>query len=138
MRTIRTRAFSLVELMVAVVVVGTIATFAIPKYTRYTERTYRDDAIKQLTVIYIANNEYYLKSNPKSYWPGAGGNFDVSAINSNLGLTIIENGMTYTCAGTSATFTCTAVRNAATPFTITVTQAALSAANPSCTSGACP
>ncbi len=130
--------FSLVEMIIAVIIVGVIAAFAIPKYTKYIGRTYSDDAFNQLTAIHNANNEYYLKSKPKSYWPGSAGSYNVTAINTNLGLNVIENGMTYSCSGTTSTFTCTAVRSASNPFTITITEAPVSTTNPSCTSGACP
>ena len=132
------KGFSLMEMMVAIVIVGAVAAFAIPKYTKYAAVTYRDDAIRQLTAIYNVNNEYYLKAKPKAYWPGVSGSYDVTQINTNLGLNVVQNGMTYSCSGSSSTFTCTAVRNSANPFTITVTEVPLSATNPGCTSGACP
>lgn len=131
------RAFTIMEIMVVIVILGAIAGFAIPNYTKSVEQAYERDAIMQLSAIHATNQIYFAKTG--AYWPPNGSAYDVNSINSNLNLNIIENGMTYSCTGTNGTtFTCTAVRSGAAAFTVTVTEAALTATNPDCTSGACP
>jgi len=121
--------------MIVVVIIGIIAAFAVPNYTRAVERAHLRDAIVQLTNIHAANQIYRAENN--EYWPSTSTSQDLAAINAALDLGVIANGMTYTCVGVPAgtSFTCTAVRDPpAASFTVTVTHAS---SNPSCT-GACP
>lgn len=129
------KAFTIMEILIVVIIVGVIAAFAIPNYGRSVAQTHLQDAVMQLSAIRTANQVYYARTG--AYWPPSGSN-NVSAINSNLSLNIIENGMTYTCTGTGTTFNCTAVTTGGSSFTTTVTQAPLSTTNPQCTAGSCP
>ncbi len=133
------KAFTIMEILIVVIIVGVMAAFAIPNYGRSVSQSHLQDAMMQLSAIRTANQVYYARTG--AYWPPSGSN-GVTAINSNLSLNIIENGMTYTCgpgATVGTTFTCTAVTSGAGSFTTTVTQAPLSTTNPQCTSGsACP
>jgi type IV pilus assembly protein PilE len=123
------KAFTLMEMMVVVTIVGIIAGFAIPNYATSVERSYRRDAENNLRLISAAQRLYAARNNDL-YW-GAG---NLTVINSNLGLNIISNGITYNCAGGGATYTCTATRNGGWVFTVTITEAL---ANPTC-AGNCP
>ena len=132
--------FTLIELITVVIIIGVIAAFAIPSYQTAIERTHRRDAETNLMNIHSANKIYNSENN--NYWPNTGVSQDVNAINSALKLSIIPNGMTYSCTGTASTFTCTAVRNPSI-YTITITQTPISlnpSTNPSCTNGTgtCP
>ena len=134
------KAFTIMEILIVVIIVGIIAAFAIPNYGTSVAQSHLQDAIMQLSAIRTANQVYRAKTG--SYWPTVAGAKLVGEINSSLSLNIIENGMTYTCNTTTAgtTFTCTATT---TPpgdnsFTTTVTEAALSSTNPQCTTGKCP
>lgn len=134
-----THAFTLLEIMVTVIIVGIIAAFAIPNYSRTVDQTHEQDAMMQLSAIRTANQLYYAKT--LKYWPSASGDKLVDEINLNLSLNIIENGLTFKCFCTGscngAAFSCTAIPTSG-AFTVTVTQAALaSGTNPSC-SGTCP
>ena len=126
--------FTLTELMVVVLITGIMASFAIPNYTKSVERAHQTDAVTQLTTVWAANQVYLAQTG--QYWPASAGPFDVNAINTNLGLGIIPNGMTYTCAGTAppppgGTFTCQAVRAApGLNFTVRVTNGLVTAGNP--------
>lgn len=136
------KAFTLTELMIVVIIIGVMASFAIPNYSKSVERAHRKDAETQLSTIWSADQIY--RSQNGQYWPSGGSN-DITAINNTLGLGIIPNGMTYNCTGGPptvpnpfGTFTCTAVRQPpAASFTITVTQAQIDSSNPSC-GGGCP
>ena len=134
--------FTLTELMVVVLITGIMASFAIPNYTKSVERAHQTDAVTQLTTVWAANQVYLAQTG--RYWPPSAGPFDVTAINTSLGLGIIPNGMTYSCAGAGAspgTFTCSAVRVApGLNFTVRVTDGLVTASNPDpCVGGAnCP
>lgn len=122
------------ELMIVVSILGVIAAFAIPNYTKSVERSHRRDAETQLTTIWSANQIYRAQNG--NYWPNDAAGRGIADINNDLGLGIIPNGMTYSCAGA---FTCTAARQPpAASFTITVTEAQIDGSNPSCTAGSCP
>ena len=45
-QTIRFRAFTLLEVVIALALIGTLLTIAIPSYQRYVQRTHRADAIR--------------------------------------------------------------------------------------------
>lgn len=55
------RAFTLVELLVTVVIVGVIAAIAIPIYTKYVAKARQQDARGQLTAIRQAQEIYKLQ-----------------------------------------------------------------------------
>ncbi len=121
--------------MIVVIIIAVIAGFAIPNYQKTVERSYRRTAEANLIALHGAQQIY--RSTYGTFW----GTGDAAAINTNLALNIIENGMTYTSTGaTAAAFTVTAVRwGPATTFTVTVTNAVINTGggNPSC-AGTCP
>lgn len=131
------KAFTIMEIMVVMIILGAVAAYAIPNYVRSVRQSHQSDAIMQLSAIHSANQIYRARSG--DYWPNTGGSFNIGDINTNLSLEIIPNNMTYTCSGDGATFTCNAVFGGSNPFTVQVTEAALSDTNPDCISGAaCP
>ena len=134
------KSFTLTELIVVVIIIGIIASFAIPNYGRTIERAHWRDAETNLLAIHAADRIYFSENG--QYWPhGLPG--ALADINHDLRLSIIPNGMTYSCTNVTPTdYTCTATRNPpAASFTITVTQAPINLTppnpNPDCT-GACP
>ena len=125
----------MVELIVVVIIMGAIAGFAIPNYVKSMETARAQDAEFQLQTIHAANEIYEARIG--NIWPSDTNTYAVADINSNLGLNIIEDGMTYTCTGNPpGAYSCSAARDGGS-FTLTVTEAALSGSNPSC-SGSCP
>ncbi|MFA5088324.1 MAG: prepilin-type N-terminal cleavage/methylation domain-containing protein [Candidatus Omnitrophota bacterium] len=133
------KAFTLVEIMVVVILIGILASFAIPRYNKTVERSHKQDAETQLIAVHGANNIYRAQTG--SFFGTIGTNYNITQINANLDLNLIANGMTYSYRRTAAsTYLSTAVRNApASVFTITVTQNPIdtTGGNPAC-SGACP
>lgn len=125
------------EIMVVVIIVGVIAGFAIPNFSKSVDQSHYQDAVIQLSAIRSANQVYYART--ATFWPPTNNN-DVTAINTALSLNIIENGLTYNCdKGTNPAtqFTCTAIPTGG-AYTVTVNEAPLSSpGNPSC-SGSCP
>jgi len=121
-------AFTIIELIMVVTLIGIMAIFVIPNYTKSIDRAYRKDGTVNLTAIYAAEQIYYNNNN-SSYWQADG---DVNAINSNLGLGILPNNLTYQCAANNGTtFSCTAIRGL---MTLTVNNLS---STPACT-GYCP
>jgi prepilin-type N-terminal cleavage/methylation domain-containing protein len=120
------KAFTIMEIMTVVIIVGVIAVFAIPNFRKTMSNSYQQDAITQLTSIHAAE-EIYRAQNNGQYWPLSASTYTLSDINTNLGLGILANGMTYTCSGNASgtTYTCNATR-ASGALNVQVTQAALS------------
>ena len=71
--------FTLIELMVAIAIVGIIAAFAYPNFTSMIQRSRRADAIAALTAAVQAQERY--RSNRRSYAPDLGTlNIDASKV----------------------------------------------------------
>ncbi len=124
------KAFTLTELITVVIVIGIMAAFAIPNYSASVEKAHRRDATNNLIAIHGANQIYQAEKG--AYWPSSGTQ-DLTAINTNLRLSIIPNGMEYTCEGNGTTYTCTSCRPncSAVEYKVSVTQAPISSSNPS-------
>ncbi len=76
------RGFTLLELLVSLVVLGTVGAIAIPNYHSSIEKARVNEAKINLTAIYAAEKLY--KSKNGVYW--GPGSTSVAAINSNLNL----------------------------------------------------
>ena len=61
-RALRRRGFTLVELMVTVVIVGILASIAIPNFLRYMSKAKQAEARTNLKTIYIAEGGYFLEN----------------------------------------------------------------------------
>lgn len=122
------KAFSLMELMVVVVIVGVVAGFGIPNYQRSMNISIAKDAVSNLKLIAAAQQIYFARNG--FFYPDAG-TVNVYDINTNLHLNILEQqGVTYSCNPTAPQ--CSATR---TGWTYSI---ALPTTLPSCTAGSCP
>ena len=119
--------FTLIELIVVVIVIGLLATMAIPQYMKATERALTAKAknamglIAQAEKMYKAENDTYINS--------ATGNLNAAAPNGfgdymELSEIDTDTKWTYAVVGGTSTFTITATRTAPTsdPGTITLTE----------------
>ena len=64
---------TLMELLTVIVVIGVLASIAIPSYRRYTMRAQRSDATAALLRIAAAQEKFYLQNNTYTTTVGAGG-----------------------------------------------------------------
>lgn len=139
--TRRPKAFTLVEIIMVIIVLSVLTSLALPRYFKTMEKGREDDARAQLRAIYASEQMY--RSRAGSYWPAdIGAPYSKAVIDSALGLSIVESGMTFKCKGTNTSspngFKCSALRSPSGDWSICVTEAALSETNPSVrTTGDC-
>ena len=88
------KAFTMMEIIVVIVIIGILAGFGIPKYTRAIDRAKERDAATNLRIIRSA---LILYQQQDGAFPAVGFLGTIGAINNTLGLAIIENNITYTC-----------------------------------------
>lgn len=130
MRPAIRHAFTLIEIMIVLVLIAILASFAIPRLSTSFKRSYARVAIANLNLIHAANLYYRLRNGFDVNASTAG---DLSHINSALELKITSNGVTYSCTDAG---TCVATGSG---FTATLTLAdPLSDSNPSCPDPSCP
>ncbi len=135
--------FTLMEIMVVIIIIGILATIAIPNYSKTIDRSRLQDAMQQLITLHAANMILRAQSGT-GFLDTFGGNWDHITFNPLLGINIIPNGFTYTYTGTPTTFTATA--KLGTTYTVTITEIEIDTDpsntipdNPICTGGAaCP
>lgn len=128
------KGFTLMELMVVVIIIGVIAAFAIPNYSRSVQKAHERDRLVHLTSIHAANLLY--RSYDGDYWDTGGADQDLAAINSTLSINIIANsGTTYNYnSANGSSYTATADWDV---YTLQVTQASISSTNPCCATDNC-
>ena len=127
------KAFTIVELVMVVTLIGIMAIFAIPNYSKAVEKAHEKDASSNLSAIYAGQKIYFNNNN--TYAAPASVNTTAN-INTTLGLGIIGNGVSYICpTGTGAVFSCQANRDTG-AYKLKVTES-----NPTpccCAAGTCP
>jgi prepilin-type N-terminal cleavage/methylation domain-containing protein len=137
----RPKAFTLIELIVVVVIVGVIAAFAVPNYRKTIDKTFERDAINQMYTLHAAEQRHFERTG--SYYPTGSANAGLSAINTNLGLSILNTSTVdlWHCNDVSGVYNCYARRRPGTgnnEFWIFMTPAPIAADNPCCSFGTCP
>lgn len=94
------KSFTILEIMIVVLIVGMITAFGIPRYHRAMENAQQAEIFDNLRIIYAAEQAHHAGTG--HYWPTDNANYDIIAINQNLRLNIIENGVEYSCSGIPA------------------------------------
>lgn len=127
------KGFTLIELMVVVIIIGVIAAFAIPNYSKSVQKAHERDMLVHLASIHAANLLY--RSYDGDYWDTGGADQDLAAINSTLSINIIANsGTTYNYnSANGSSYTATADWDTC---DLNVTEAPLGPSNPCRASGA--
>jgi prepilin-type N-terminal cleavage/methylation domain-containing protein len=113
------KAFTLIEITIVVIILGILASFGLPGFTKTINKAKARDAMNNMRIIHAMNSVYFARNGVNITAA------NLSAINdptTGLGLNIVGNGSTYSCNGV----TCTAT-GAGSMFTVTLT---LGAANP--------
>ena len=102
-------SFTLIELIVVVIIIGIMASIAMPQYFRVRERAMDKKAVAILNHIRAAEKQY--RAEMESYYFGA---TNVTQINGNLSLEIADDGnWNYTITGGQNSFTAILDRNRA-------------------------
>jgi type IV pilus assembly protein PilE len=99
--------FTLIELMVVVIIIGILASLAIPSYTITKERVLNKEAIIALKLIRAANKQYFIKNHIYFRWRTS--EADINMINGNLSLDLNSSNWNFVVTG-GDTFVATAVR----------------------------
>lgn len=79
--------FTLIELMVAVTIIGILAGIAIFAYQDYTRRAYISEALVAADAVKTAMEEYHAANNT---WPNSNASAGVSEATANLGSSIVR------------------------------------------------
>ena len=132
------KAFTIIEVLVVVIVIGILASMALPKYIKTVERARAKDAERNLMAIHASNRIFFAETG--AYWPNTGVAQLLANINTDLMLSIVANGFTYACVGNPVAYTCVAVRDTGAYF-VRVTEIPINPGiNPVCVpaAGVCP
>ena len=113
------------EIIIVIILIGIIAGFAIPNYSKSIRKTNEREMITQLCSIHAANIIY--KSQARGYFNYSSG--DLGDINTGLGLNILANGLSYTYNGDDTSFTVVATSS---DFAVRINELPLSSTNPCC------
>lgn len=79
---INKKGFTLLELFIVLIIIGILASLAIPNFGKTKEYTLDKEAISNLKLIQAAEKGHYLDMN--TYYPSSGSESNVTNINSNL------------------------------------------------------
>ncbi|MEI6438279.1 MAG: DUF1566 domain-containing protein [Candidatus Omnitrophota bacterium] len=94
-------AFTMVELVVVMVIIGLIASFGIPSFNKSIQRSRSRDAIANLTIIRDANRLRVVNGNPAFACAvsTACTTSEINSINGTRTLSIVPQGAVYGCDG---------------------------------------
>jgi len=102
------RAFTLLEILMVVMIVTILAGLGMPQYFKTRERALGNEAIANLKLIAAAEKIYRMENN--QYYPASDTESNISNINNNLKLSLVENNWHYSITGGASTFTAAADR----------------------------
>ena len=103
------KGFTIIELMVALIIIGVLVSLAIPGFSRTKERAFDKEA--QIELNLIAAGEKMYRAKIGSYYPSSG-TVDKSDIEDNLQLDLSSSSWEYNITGLGGTnYNATAVRN---------------------------
>ena len=81
------RGFTMVEIMIALVIVSVLAGLAIPSFFRTVEQSRSNEAITNLNIIHMGQKIYRLNNPSIGFWDG-NGTTTILAVNDNLNIDI--------------------------------------------------
>ena len=120
----RREGFTLLEALTTVIVIGILASIAIPNYRRTVERGYWQEAQDMLMTIYYGERSYFLMNNA---YTNTGGWETIGMADPNLGaipvtFVVAIDAATTGCAANGACFRATATRTDGRCMTIDQTR----------------
>lgn len=104
------RGFTLMELMIAVVILGVLTTIAFPSYQQYVREGNRTEAIKTLQTILDGQERFFLRNDTYTTTLGSGG----------LGLNVNGSDQVVTDDYNISARTCTDTSGTAMPLTLCI------------------
>ncbi len=119
------KGFTLLEVLMVVIIIGVLATLAIPQYTKTVEKARASEAYSNLGTIRKAEWIFYNDRTPQTF-TAVVGSLDIENPNS-----FATRNFNYTVTAGASTFTATAARVSGTNSgeTITINQAGAIAGN---------
>ncbi|MEW5895206.1 MAG: type II secretion system protein [Candidatus Omnitrophota bacterium] len=129
------KSFTLIEVVIAVVIMAFITGVGITNYYRSQELTRKKLAESQLKILQKAQDMHFARY--EKYYPVAGdGDKNILNINEDLDLYFKEEGFIYLCDDDNddSTYSCEAARNLPSSYTLSIDE---SVSDPAC-SGNCP
>jgi len=133
----RRSAFTLIEIMVVVVLLGILLGFSIPNFAKSMRKAHEKDAISQLSILHAANHLYLAQED--EYLDSQA---NLNDVNDALKIHIMQNEMIYEYdRNTAQEFTATAEwTGAGGDFTVKIDQNPVDVdnGNPCCSDGDCP
>jgi len=88
------KGFTLTELIVAMIILGSLTAMVVPSYNSYIQQAEIQAATTNLQVIALAEKNYYFIN--KSYCTTSCG-YGIAQLNSSLSLNITDSNYIYTC-----------------------------------------
>jgi type IV pilus assembly protein PilA len=111
---VKSRGFSLLELIIVTVIVGILVAMAIPQFARTREQALQKDALANLRLIQAAERGYRLENNAREFGDCNCVNTATcnaaDGCNSRLRMSLSPTEWSYSVAGDANSFTATAVR----------------------------
>ncbi len=92
---INKKGFTLLELLIVIIIIGILASLALPNFGKSKENVLNKEAISNLKLMQVAEKGHYLEMN--TYYPSpAVSTSNIANINDNLKLSLNANNWTYT------------------------------------------
>ncbi len=106
----KSKGATLTELLTIIVIIGVLATLALPNYVRNREQVLDREAEANLRLIAAAEKIYRMDASPNYYYPFSGSETVIANINTNLKLLLNERNWNYEIVGGANTFAASAQR----------------------------